>query len=348
MGIKLQRVSKWIGDVAVLRDISIEFAPGELVALLGPSGSGKTSLLRLIAGFEAIQEGQLAINGQDATGSSVGDRQVGFVFQHYALFNHMTVFDNIAFGLRVRPRSVRPSKREIYAKVMQLLELVQLSGFEQRLPMNLSGGQRQRVALARALAIEPKMLLLDEPFGALDAKVRLDLRRWVRQLHDELQLTTIFVTHDQEEALEIADKVVILNQGRIEQAGTPSEVYHHPVNPFVYNFLGRVSTVGQIGPSEEIGYVRPHEMDVQRNAHDGDIVIPAVVAQVMQVGPVVRLVLERQDTKDLMEAEMGEDRYGDLGLQPKEKVYVTPRNLRFFTENRDTAKESAGPIQIQY
>src|SRR6185369_4767239 len=224
MSIEIENVSKQFGSFNALKDISLSIPSGELVALLGPSGSGKTTLLRIIAGLESADAGRILFNGQDTTDSHVRERQVGFVFQHYALFRHLSVFENIAFGLRVRPRATRPSKAEISDKVMELLRLVQLEGMAKRYPAQLSGGQRQRIALARALAVEPQVLLLDEPFGALDAQVRAELRRWLRKLHDEIHVTSVFVTHDQEEALEVADRIVVMNKGKIEQSGTPDQV----------------------------------------------------------------------------------------------------------------------------
>jgi sulfate transport system ATP-binding protein len=229
---------KEFGDAAALRGVSLDVRPGELIALLGPSGSGKTTLLRIIAGLEIPEAGQVFFGGEDATRLSVQRRGIGFVFQHYALFRHLTVFDNIAYGLRVRPRSTRPKEAEIRGRVLDLLELVQLQGLKDRFPAQLSGGQRQRVALARALAVEPRVLLLDEPFGALDAKVRKELRRWLRDIHQRTGKTTIFVTHDQDEALELADRVAVLNQGLIEQVGTADEVQDQPASPFVMRFLG--------------------------------------------------------------------------------------------------------------
>jgi sulfate transport system ATP-binding protein len=223
--------------------VSLEVQSGELLALLGPSGSGKTTLLRIMAGLERPDSGSVRLHGEDAVGQGPGERQVGFVFQHYALFRHMTVFDNVAFGLSVRPRAVRPSKADIAERVRRLLSLVQLDWVGDRYPSQLSGGQRQRVALARALAIEPKVLLLDEPFGALDAKVRKELRRWLRRLHDEMHITSVFVTHDQEEALELADRVVVLNNGKIEQVGAPEDVYAAPANEFVIRFMGDVNEI---------------------------------------------------------------------------------------------------------
>ena len=241
MSIDIQHVSKTFGNFTALRDVSFEVRAGELVALLGPSGCGKTTLLRIVAGLEKADRGTVLFDGEDASQRKAGERRVGFVFQHYALFRHMTVFENVAFGLRVRPRALRPSKEEITAKVTELLKLVQLDYLGDRYPGQLSGGQRQRVALARALAVEPKVLLLDEPFGALDAKVRQELRRWLRRLHEEIHLTSVFVTHDQEEALELADRIVIMNEGKVEQDGSPQDVFEHPASPFVMNFLGNVN-----------------------------------------------------------------------------------------------------------
>src|SRR6185503_3410327 len=245
MSIEIRNISKTFGDFAALKDVSFKVETGELVALLGPSGSGKTSLLRIIAGIEIPDEnrGAILIHNEDTTAISFRDRRVGFVFQHYALFRHMTIFENVAFGLRVLPRKARPAVSEIERRVHELLGLVQLEDLGKRFPSQLSGGQRQRVALARALAVQPKVLLLDEPFGALDAKVRKELRRWLRQFHDEINLTTVFVTHDQEEALEIADEVVVMNNAKVEQVGTPQEVYDRPATPFVYQFLGNVNVL---------------------------------------------------------------------------------------------------------
>ncbi|MFN7902150.1 MAG: sulfate/molybdate ABC transporter ATP-binding protein [Holosporales bacterium] len=238
MGIEVKSIHKRFGNFVALDNVSLSVNTGELVALLGPSGSGKTTLLRVIAGMEFADQGEVFLNGHAAHDKAAGERNVGFVFQHYALFRHMSVFDNIAFGLTVRPKAQRPAPAEIRARVFKLLEMVHLESLHDRFPHQLSGGQRQRVALARALAVEPKLLLLDEPFGALDAKVRQELRRWLRRLHDEIHLTSVFVTHDQEEAMEVADRVVVMSNGRIEQVGTPADVYHNPTNSFVYDFLG--------------------------------------------------------------------------------------------------------------
>jgi sulfate transport system ATP-binding protein len=237
MSIEVRHLSKMFGRHPALSDVSLTVQAGELLALLGPSGSGKTTLLRVIAGLEAPDRGTVHFDGDDATDRSASDRRVGFVFQHYALFRHMTVFENVAFGLRVRPRSRRPPEMDIRRRVMELLEMVQLDYLGDRRPSQLSGGQRQRVALARALAVEPRVLLLDEPFGALDARVRLVLRGWLRQLHSQIHVTSVFVTHDQEEALELADRVVVMNEGRIEQEGTPEAIVEHPATPFVRTFV---------------------------------------------------------------------------------------------------------------
>src|SRR5687767_6582213 len=295
MSITVEHVTKTFGSYTALDDVSLQVHDGELVALLGPSGSGKTTLLRIIAGLEVPDphpKTAIHFHGEDVARRQVGHRQVGFVFQHYALFKHMSVFENIAFGLRVRPRHLRPGQGEIHDKVTQLLKLIQLEGFGRRYPSQLSGGQRQRVALARALAIEPKVLLLDEPFGALDAKVRQGLRNWLRRLHDELHVTSILVTHDQEEALEVADRIVVMNQAKIEQVGTPAEVFHNPASEFVLDFLGNVNVfhgrieagqafVGAVplsvpAPLKGAGnrpadasqakvYVRPHELEIERH-----------------------------------------------------------------------------------
>jgi sulfate transport system ATP-binding protein len=350
MSIEISSVSKKFATFNALKDVSLTVPSGELVALLGPSGSGKTTLLRIIAGLESPDNGSILFNGEEATNRHVRERQVGFVFQHYALFRHMTVFDNVAFGLNVRPRKSRPSKTEIWEKVHGLLKLVQLDSLAGRFPAQLSGGQRQRVALARALAVEPQVLLLDEPFGALDAKVRLELRRWLRRLHDEIHVTSVFVTHDQDEALEVADRVVVMNEGGIEQVGTPEEVYDRPANPFVYNFLGNVNLfhgrvdkgearIGDIsinlpefeesdaGPA--IAYVRPYDIEINRQRHSPEE-IEAQIRFIQGAGAVARLELERLDTLELIEAEMTRERYKELDLREGEKVFLRPRNMRVF------------------
>lgn len=264
MTIQVKNICKTYGNFIALDDVSLDVNPGELLALLGPSGSGKTTLLRIIAGLDFPASGKVYLDGKEAESGHIKERNVGFVFQHYALFKHMTVFENVAFGLKVRPRKYRPADDVIFKKVMELLSLVHMDAFHDRYPSQLSGGQRQRVALARALAVEPKVLLLDEPFGALDAKVRKELRQWMRRLHDNIHITSIFVTHDQEEAMEVADRVVVMNQGRIEQVGTPEEVYHSPSNSFIYDFLGNYNEFD--GWRGEDGEVHIIEDDITESA----------------------------------------------------------------------------------
>ena len=343
MSIKVTGVSKNFGNFHALKSVDLEIQDGELVAILGPSGSGKTTLLRIIAGLESPTDGSIMIGGGDVTRQSARDRAVGFVFQHYALFRHMTVFENVAFGLRVKPRRERPSNAEIKDRVLELLRMVQLEGLAYRHPSQLSGGQRQRVALARALAVRPKVLLLDEPFGALDAKVRQDLRQWLRRLHDELGITSVFVTHDQEEALELADRVVVMNGGKVEQVGPPDEVYDHPVSPFVYEFLGSVNLFH--GRTEDgslsviksadgngaspVSYARPHELDITR--HRNGATIPAIVRQISTVGPVVRVELQASEG-EYLKAEITRDVARDLKLQLGEEVHVRPQHLQTFED----------------
>jgi sulfate/thiosulfate transport system ATP-binding protein len=320
MTIAVRDVSKWFGGFQALKGVSLDVPAGEVVALLGPSGSGKTTLLRIVAGLEAPDAGAVFFHGEDATARHVRDRRVGFVFQHYALFRHMTVFENVAFGLRVRPRRVRPAAAEIRRRVHDLLRLVQLDGLATRYPGELSGGQRQRVALARALAVEPGVLLLDEPFGSLDARVRRQLRRWLRRLHDEIHVTSIFVTHDQEEALEVADRVVVMNDGRVEHIGTPEEVYDHPASDFVYHFLGDVNLFhGRL--------VRPHDVELARTAPSAGAVL-ATVRHVRAHGAVVRLELDCLDEAQTIEAEVARDRFLELALRKGDQVYVAARKAR--------------------
>ena len=355
MDIEIRNITKQFGGYVALNDVSLTVHSGELVALLGPSGSGKTTLLRIIAGLERATSGEVLFGGENALDRSIRQRRVGFVFQHYALFRHMTVFENVAFGLRVKPRSFRPREAEIRDRVTRLLELVQLDHFARRYPSQLSGGQRQRVALARALAIEPAVLLLDEPFGALDAKVRKELRRWLRNLHDEMQLTSLFVTHDQEEALELADRVVLMNNAVIEQIGSPEEVYDHPASAFAYEFLGHVNRFeceiedgkvevcgGEImvprnavnggkaanGAGRAIAYVRPHDIEI----FTGSVMAgrPAVVRYVAAAGPIAKIELALDGDGCLVEAEIGRPQLHALGLKLGQPVYVRARKARIF------------------
>jgi sulfate transport system ATP-binding protein len=324
MSIHVEHVTRFFGGFRALDDVSLEVGSGELMALLGPSGSGKTTLLRVIAGLEVQDQGRVLFDSEDTSNTHVRDRRVGFVFQHYTLFDHKNIFDNVAFGLRVRPRKQRLPEDEIRARVTKLIELVQLGAFARRLPSQLSGGQRQRVALARALAVEPKVLLLDEPFGALDAKVRKELRRWLRRLHDEVHVTTVFVTHDQEEAMEIADRVVVMRNGRIEQVGSPDEVYHAPATPFVYEFLGDVNTFER----DQVAYARPYEIEVQLEpAADA---IPAEVEHVVARGSVVRVALKARGDARTIEADLTRERVRELGLTKHQHVFVRPTALRVF------------------
>jgi len=350
MSIEIKHISKGFGTFSALKDVTLDVPTGELVALLGPSGCGKTTLLRIIAGLETPDAGSIHFHGKDATEKAVREREVGFVFQHYALFRHMTVFENVAFGLRVRPKSKRPSDTEIKKRVHELLNLVQLDWLADRYPPQLSGGQRQRIALARALAVEPKVLLLDEPFGALDAKVRKDLRRWLRRLHDELHITSVFVTHDQEEALEVADRIVVMNHGKVEQIGTPQDVYDQPASPFVYQFLGNVNEFkGQIqggklisgdanfavgnlthGTHEtSVAFVRPHDIEVSREPTVGGF--PARISYLHVVGPTVRLELVRDIAEaPYIEAEISREQNHQLNLNEGDTVFIKPKQVRIF------------------
>ncbi len=351
MSIEVSRLTKKFGQFAALDNVSFTVKEGELLALLGPSGSGKTTLLRIIAGLERADSGTVLFDGDDAARRDPRDRGVGFVFQHYALFRHMTVFENVAFGMRVRPRVIRPAESEIRRKVNDLLALVQLDYLGGRYPSQLSGGQRQRVALARALAVEPRVLLLDEPFGALDAKVRQELRRWLRRLHAEIHLTSVFVTHDQEEALELANRVVVMNEGRIEQDGTPDEVVEHPATPFVVNFLGQVNIFhGRVqngkavfGPlaleypehphteaRDASGYSRPHELEITRTDAEGGG-LWATVTDVRMAGAVVKMEVI-DDDRQLIQVELGREPYERLRAIIGERVYVTPRKVRVFMD----------------
>ena len=361
MSIEIRNIHKQFGNFHALRDVSLDIDSGELVALLGPSGCGKTTLLRIIAGLETADTGTIAFSGEDTTHVHVRERQVGFVFQHYALFRHMTVFENVAFGLRMKPRNQRPTDSVIQQKVHDLLNLVQLDWLADRYPSQLSGGQRQRIALARALAVEPKVLLLDEPFGALDAKVRKELRRWLRRLHDDLHVTSIFVTHDQEEALEVADRVVLMNSGSVEQIGSPQEVWDHPASPFVYGFLGDVnlfhgrahqgqmliggdSAVSLNSPehqnvqdSKAFAYVRPYDIEVKRYS-TGDAGIKAKLTRAIVVGPIARLEFEPIDHHDfakdtVIEAQLSSHLFAEQAYKEGETLVLTPRKARIFVES---------------
>lgn len=362
MSITVSNISKTFGTYTALDNVSLTVNSGELIALLGPSGSGKTTLLRIIAGLEQPDRtrdkpaGEIRFHEESVATRHVRERQVGFVFQHYALFRHMTVLDNVAFGLRVRPRRLRPSRTAIREKSLQLLKLVQLEGFAGRYPHQLSGGQRQRVALARALAVEPKVLLLDEPFGALDAKVRQDLRRWLRRLHDELHITSVFVTHDQDEALEVADRVVVMSRGKIEQVGTPDEVFHHPKTRFVMDFLGHVNrfkgriengkavfgqgrlvvdsqeavTVQADGRDAQL-FVRPHDFDLSLQPGD-NAPFKARIERIQSAGSIVRIDLQ-SEAGEPVQVELPHDRYKQLPLQVGGEVYLVPRHSRVFVED---------------
>jgi sulfate transport system ATP-binding protein len=356
MSIEIRNLNKRFGATVVCDALNLDIPAGELVALLGPSGSGKTTLLRIIAGLEVPDTGHVLFHGEDATNTSVRERNVGFVFQHYALFNHMTIFENVAFGLRVRPKERRPAEREIKSKVTELLKLVQLDWVADRYPHQLSGGQRQRIALARALAVEPKVLLLDEPFGALDAKVRKELRRWLRRLHDEMHVTSVFVTHDQDEAMEVADRVVVMNHGRIEQQGTPDQVYDHPASPFVLQFLGDVNlfhgrfghALGGVVGESEVSYVRPHELEIVGVAEDG--ALPVTLSQVLTVGAQARIEFKRQDDGSYVDVEMPRSAFTALrerlGLRSGSQVHLRARRITRFAEGGMAQQELPDPAAM--
>ena len=357
MSIEIRGIGKRFGSFVALDNIELDIPTGELVALLGPSGCGKTTLLRVIAGMDSADSGQVMFSGEEATHLHARERNVGFVFQHYALFRHMSVFENVAFGLRVKPKKERPAEAEIRRKVMDLLKLVQLDWLAERYPSQLSGGQRQRIALARALAVEPKVLLLDEPFGALDTKVRKELRRWLRRLHDEMHISSVFVTHEQEEALEVADRVVVMNHGKIEQIGSPDEVYSNPATPFVYQFLGNVNVFhsrvhgawadvgrepGAEAPTDRhdgdaMAFVRPHDIDIERGPVAGGL--EAIVQDVHAIGPLVRVELAHES--ELIEVELTRERAIELALAKGQQVWLKPRQVKVFAVPA-TALEDGG------
>jgi len=332
VGIVVENVSKQFGSFKAVDQVSVEVESGSLVALLGPSGSGKSTLLRLIAGLELPDSGRILLTGKDATYQSVQERNIGFVFQHYALFKHLTVRQNIAFGLEIR----KATKTKVKERVEELLDLVQLRGLGNRYPSQLSGGQRQRVALARSLAVEPEVLLLDEPFGALDAKVRKDLRAWLRRLHDEVHVTTVFVTHDQEEAMEVSDQVVVMNKGGVEQIGTPAEIYDHPATAFVMSFIGPVNVLpstAQIFRSNGFDsahpetFLRPQDVIVETTANGATVA--ARVSRLINLGWEVQVELTLDDGQ-MVTAHLTRDRFDELKLEPQQKVYVKPKDAKSF------------------
>jgi len=357
MSIQVQGISKTFGSFVAVDDVSLDFPTGQLIALLGPSGCGKTTLLRIIAGLERAEQGRVLFDGQDASDRDVRERHVGFVFQHYALFRHMSVYENVAFGLRVKPRHLRPSEAAIRKRVDELLELVQLGWLKHRYPAQLSGGQRQRIALARALAVEPRVLLLDEPFGALDAKVRKELRQWLRRLHDDLHITSIFVTHDQDEALEVADRIVLMNKGRVEQTGSTQEVYEQPATAFAYSFLGAVNRFsGRIegsslrvgkdavpvassdaAPGEQVvAFARPHELDILVDHQDARQGLSAKVNRVLLSGATARVELtgivgsNGHAEPQHFEVELTREQLANLGLVAGQSVRLTSSRLKVF------------------
>jgi sulfate transport system ATP-binding protein len=335
MGIAVENVSKVYGSFRAVDAVSLEVKTGSLVALLGPSGSGKSTLLRMIAGLEVPDSGEIWLTGENATYKSVQERNIGFVFQHYALFKHLTVRENIAFPLEIR--KIPKTKRQ--QRVEELLQLVQLGGFGDRYPSQLSGGQRQRVALARALAAQPRILLLDEPFGALDAQVRKELRSWLRQLHQEVHVTTVFVTHDQEEAMEVSDQIVVMNQGRVEQVGSPSEIYDQPATPFVMSFIGPVNVLPRnvgILPDKVVVnakgdriFLRPHDIVIQ--TYPDDETAPAKVDRIVNLGWEIRVELLLK-SGEILNASLSRDQFNYLNIEEAQPVYVKSKQAKIFPE----------------
>ncbi|MGC7559613.1 sulfate/molybdate ABC transporter ATP-binding protein [Pasteurella sp. PK-2025] len=354
MSIRIENLQKYFGRFHALQNINLQFHPKQLTSLLGPSGCGKTTLLRIIAGLEFADSGRIFFEDRDVTHLSAKDRGVGFVFQHYALFQNMTVFDNVAFGLQVKPRKERPSSEEIREKVTALLQLVKLAHLAHRYPNQLSGGQRQRIALARSLAVQPKVLLLDEPFGALDAQVRKELRRWLRDLHQELNVTSIFVTHDQDEALDVSDRIVVMNQGQIEQIDNPNGIYHAPQTPFVTQFVGDVNVfnghidqgklvVGEFAhhitqanvtaPVENqsaTAYIRPYELTLSRDKENA--LATGKISHINAIGFVVRIEIESPQSEQPIEVILTKAAYLQAQYQLNEQVYLVPDRLNLFQQ----------------
>lgn len=345
--IEIRNLNKKFDNFVALNNINLTLQKGKLTALLGPRGSGKTTLLRIIAGLESADSGEVHFFGENITKESPKNRGIGFVFQHYALFKHLNVFENIAFGLKIRPKATRPSKEVIKNKVFELLKMVQLESLANRFPSELSGGQKQRVALARALAIQPQILLLDEPFGALDAKVRADLRKWLRKLHDEIHITSIFVTHDQEEALEVSDEIVIMNAGQIEQIGTPESVYENPANPFVYSFLGNVNLfkarikdgvlVTETSENETF-FIRPNEVEISLEKKDGSSLGKILHSRVLGGKIVLEIEIGENDTQ-IIEAEINKAILNEIRAKNLQNIYVNFRNLKAFCDEKQSWSE---------
>lgn len=355
MSIRIENLEKHFGSFHALKNINLQFRQNQLTALLGPSGCGKTTLLRIIAGLEFADSGRIFFEDRDVTELSAKDRGVGFVFQHYALFQNMTVFDNIAFGLRAKPRKTRPSEAKIHEKVTALLKLVELERLAKAYPSQLSGGQRQRIALARSLAVQPKVLLLDEPFGALDAQVRKTLRRWLRDLHQELNVTSIFVTHDQDEALDVSDRIVVMNKGQIEQIDEPNRIYHAPQTPFVTQFVGDVNVfhghidegklmIGEfshhinthdnmikfVNNQSATAYIRPYELTLSRSSDNA--LATGKITHINTIGFIVRIEIESEQSEQPIEVILTQNAYLDAQYQLNEQVYLVPDKLNLFQQ----------------